>query len=213
MPHPATRAGATAKLISIDPEFKILCKNFADNFESYSGVVLKSRVLELLDVLQDTYELADDQAAFSILMFSTSRLRKRGDKSLQNAAMTMRILGSVVSVSDSELSARLSKLEDGILEGDLSGGDRSGVIRFATGHVVTNLIVQAGLSSRGSGSCRIWLNMILLWSLKRRSSLWFPVSGIFCGNRSHLKGDWRIFRFVSPGFLKLTRLSKSSRLF
>ena len=71
---------------------------------------------------------------FSILMFCTSRLRKRGDKSLQNAAMTMRILGSVVSVSDSELSDRLSKLECGILEGDLSGGDRSGVMRFATGH-------------------------------------------------------------------------------
>ena len=130
----STLAGATAKLISIDPEFKILCKNFADNFESYSGVVLKSRVLELLDILQDTYELTDDQAALSVLMFCTSRLRKRGDKSLQNAAMTMRILGSVVSVSDSELSARFSKLEDGILEGDLSGGDRSGVIRFATGH-------------------------------------------------------------------------------
>ena len=94
--------------------------------------MLKSRVLELLDILQDTYELTDDQAALSVLMFCTSRLRKRGDKSLQNAAMTMRILGSVVSVSDSELSARLSKLEDGILEGDLSGGDRSGVTRFAT---------------------------------------------------------------------------------
>ena len=63
----STLAGATAKLISIDPEFKILCKNFADNFESYSGVVLKSRVLELLDILQDTYELTDDQAALSSL--------------------------------------------------------------------------------------------------------------------------------------------------
>ena len=41
--------------------------------------------------------------------------------------MTMRILGSVVSASDSELSDRLLKLEVGILEGDLSGGDRSGI--------------------------------------------------------------------------------------
>ena len=130
----STLAGATAKLISVDPEFKLLCKDFADKFESYSGVVLKSRVLEFLDILQDTYELTDDQAAFSILMFSTSRLRKRGDTSLQNAAMTMRILGSVVSASDSELSDRLLKLESGILDGDLSGGDRSGVHRFATGH-------------------------------------------------------------------------------
>ena len=107
----STLAGATAKLISIDPEFKLLCKDFADKFESYSGVVMKSRVLELLDILQDSYELTDDQAAFSILMFSTSRLRKRGDTSLQNAAMTMRILGSVVSASDSELSDRLLKSE------------------------------------------------------------------------------------------------------
>ena len=78
----STLAGATAKLISVDPEFRLLCKDFADKSESYSGVVLKSRVLEMLDILQDTYKLIDDQAAFSILMFSTSRLRKCGDKSL-----------------------------------------------------------------------------------------------------------------------------------
>jgi hypothetical protein len=83
----STLAGAIAKLISVDPEFKLLCKDFADKSESYSGVVLKSRVLEMLDILQGTSELTDDQAAFSILMLSTSRLRKRGDKSLQNAAI------------------------------------------------------------------------------------------------------------------------------
>ena len=38
-------AGATAKLMhmAVDHEFKGLCKDFADKFESYSGVVLKSR--------------------------------------------------------------------------------------------------------------------------------------------------------------------------
>ena len=142
----STLAGATAKLVSVDPEFKLLCKDFADNFESYSGVVLKFRVLEMLDILQNTYELTDDQAAFSILMFSTSRLRKRGDKSLHNAAMTMRILGSIVSASDSELPDRLLKLEAGILDGDLSGGER----------LVTIRIVLTGLSLRGLVSCRIW---------------------------------------------------------
>ena len=71
---------------------------------------------------------------FSILVFSTSRLRKRGDKSLQNAAMTMRILSSVFPASDSELPDTMLKLEAGILDGDLSGGDRSGIHRFATGH-------------------------------------------------------------------------------
>ena len=129
-------AGATAKLMAIDryPEFKGLCKDFADRFESYSGAVLKSRVLDLLDILQDSYELTDDQAVFTILMIATSRSRKRGDKSLQNAAMTLRILGSVVSADDNMLADRLMKLEAGFLEGDLSGGDRSGIQRFVTGH-------------------------------------------------------------------------------
>ena len=44
-------------------------------FEPYPGVVLKSRVLELLDVFQNSCELTDDQAAFSILLIATSRLR------------------------------------------------------------------------------------------------------------------------------------------
>ena len=56
----STLAGRLAKLISVDPEFKLLCKDFADKFESYSDVVLRSRVLELLDILQNTYELTDD---------------------------------------------------------------------------------------------------------------------------------------------------------
>jgi hypothetical protein len=127
-------AGAISKLISIDPEFKGLCKDFADKFESYSGVYLKSRVLDLLDILQDSYELTDDQSVFTILMIATSRLRKRGDKSLQNASMTLRILGSVISASDVDLPGRFARLEAGFLEGDLSGGDRSGVLRFALGH-------------------------------------------------------------------------------
>ena len=44
-------------------------------FESYPGVVLKSRVMELLDVFQNSCELTDDQAALSILLIATSRLR------------------------------------------------------------------------------------------------------------------------------------------
>ena len=50
----STLAGATAKLISVDPE--LISVDLYKNF-GCSGVVLKSRVLELLDIFQDTYEL------------------------------------------------------------------------------------------------------------------------------------------------------------
>ena len=97
------------------------------------------------------------------------------------------------------------------MEGDLSGGDRSGLLRFAIGH--DSDCPNRTFVMHGSDSCCIWLSLIMRWSLKRRSSSWCRMSGILCGNRSHLRGGWRIFRFVSPGFSKLTRPPRSAKLF
>ena len=125
--------GSLGKLVATDPDFKVVCAKFAENFESLKGAGLKSAVLKFLDSLQDTFELTDDQAAICVLLTATASLRKRADKSKTKAALTLRILGSVVSAdSDCEMDSRIKLVASGDLIGDLTGGDRANVALFKT---------------------------------------------------------------------------------
>ena len=65
--------GSLGKLVATDPDFKVVCAKFAENFESLKGAGLKSAVLKFLDSLQDTFELTDDQAVICVLLTATAR--------------------------------------------------------------------------------------------------------------------------------------------
>ena len=125
--------GALSKLAQFDPDFKLACKKFSEVFESLSGTTMRLKVIEFADLLRETYEMRDDQAVFCVLLTCTSRARKLGEKSLLNADMTLRIVGSIVSAEDHELVSRLRAVSNGKLEGDLSGGSRKGAARFSSG--------------------------------------------------------------------------------
>ena len=107
-----------------DPDFKKVCAKCADIVESLKYIVLKLAVLKFLVSVQDTFEMIDAQAATCVLLIATASLRKRADKSKIKAALTLRFLGSAVSVdSDGEMDSRINLIAADKLVGDLTGGD------------------------------------------------------------------------------------------